>query len=104
MYKAAPHTKWYPDPSNHRAEAEESCALQPPAQTIQELQQNWAFSREEYWSGLPCPLPGDLPGPRVEPATPAFYLWGEGCQGEGSLAKLSCGSVAAQESGRFFTL
>ena len=52
MYKAAPHTKWYPDPSNHRAEAEESCALQPPffpcdrqeagsAQTIQELQQNW---------------------------------------------------------------
>ena len=24
------------------------------------------FSRQEYWSGLPCPLPGDLPDPGVE--------------------------------------
>ena len=26
------------------------------------------FSRQEYWSGLPCPLPGDLPDPGIEPA------------------------------------
>ena len=25
------------------------------------------FSRQEYWSGLPCPPPGDLPDPRTEP-------------------------------------
>ena len=25
------------------------------------------FSRQEYWSGLPCPSPRDLPGPGVEP-------------------------------------
>ena len=25
------------------------------------------FSRQEYWSGLLCPLPGDLPNPRIEP-------------------------------------
>ena len=25
------------------------------------------FSRQEYWSGLPCPSPGDLPGPGIEP-------------------------------------
>ena len=25
------------------------------------------FSRQEYWSGLPCPLPGDLPNPGIEP-------------------------------------
>ena len=25
------------------------------------------FSRQEYWSGLPCPPPGDLPGPGTEP-------------------------------------
>ena len=25
------------------------------------------FSRQEYWSGLPCPLPGDLPDPGIEP-------------------------------------
>ena len=27
------------------------------------------FSRQEYWSGLPCPLPGDLPYPGIEPAS-----------------------------------
>ena len=26
------------------------------------------FSRQEYWSGLPCPPPGDLPDPGIEPA------------------------------------
>ena len=26
-----------------------------------------AFSRQEYWSGLPCPPPGDLPQPGIEP-------------------------------------
>ena len=25
------------------------------------------FSRQEYWSGLPCLPPGDLPDPRLEP-------------------------------------
>ena len=25
------------------------------------------FSRQEYWSGLPFPTPGDLPDPGVEP-------------------------------------
>jgi len=24
------------------------------------------FSRQEYWSGLPCPPPGDLPDPGIE--------------------------------------
>ena len=27
------------------------------------------FSRQEYWGGLPCPLPGDLPDLRIEPAS-----------------------------------
>ena len=27
------------------------------------------FSREEYWSGLPCPPPGDLPDPGIKPAS-----------------------------------
>ena len=30
------------------------------------------FSRQEYWSGLPSPPPGDLPDPRTEPAFPAL--------------------------------
>ena len=28
------------------------------------------FSRQEYWSGLPCPLPGDLPNLGIEPRSP----------------------------------
>ena len=29
------------------------------------------FSSQEYWSGLPCPPPGDLPNSGIEPASPA---------------------------------
>ena len=28
------------------------------------------FSRQQYWSGLLCPPPGDLPNPGIEPASP----------------------------------
>ena len=28
------------------------------------------LSRQEYWSGLPVPSPGDLPDPGVEPGSP----------------------------------
>jgi len=30
------------------------------------------FSRQEYWSGLPFPSPGDLPNPGIEPRPPAW--------------------------------
>ena len=30
------------------------------------------FSRQEYWSGLPFPSPGDLPDPGIEPASPVL--------------------------------
>ena len=30
------------------------------------------FSRQEYWSGLPFPFPGDLPNPGIEPWSPAL--------------------------------
>ena len=32
------------------------------------------FSRQKYWSGLPCPLPGDLPNPGIEPRSPALQV------------------------------
>ena len=31
------------------------------------------FSRQEYWSGLPFPSPGDLPNPGIEPGSPTLY-------------------------------
>ena len=30
------------------------------------------FSRQEYWSGLPCPPPGDLPYPGIKSGSPAL--------------------------------
>ena len=30
------------------------------------------FSRQEFWSGLPFPFPGDLPDPGLEPGSPAL--------------------------------
>ena len=36
----------------------------PPAALFME------FSQQEYWSGLPCPPPGDLPDPGIEPEFP----------------------------------
>ena len=30
------------------------------------------FSRQEYWSGLPCPPPGDPPDPGIEPTSLIF--------------------------------
>ena len=32
------------------------------------------ISRQEYWSGLLCPPPGDLPDPGIKPATLKIYL------------------------------
>ena len=32
------------------------------------------FSRQEYWSGLPFPFPGDLPDPRIEPVSPKLQI------------------------------
>ena len=30
------------------------------------------FSRQENWSVLPCPPPGDLPNPGIKPGSPAL--------------------------------
>ena len=32
------------------------------------------FSRQEYWTGLPCPSPGDLPNLEIEPRSPTFQM------------------------------
>ena len=32
------------------------------------------FSRQEYWSGLPCPPVGDLPDPGTEPESSALQV------------------------------
>ena len=32
------------------------------------------FSRQQYWSGLPCPCPGDLPDPGIKASLQAASL------------------------------
>ena len=49
-----------------------SDSLQPYGLLLSRLFCPWRFSRQEYWSGLPCPLPGDLPNPRIEPRSPTL--------------------------------
>ena len=40
----------------------------PPGSSVQ------GFSRQEHWSGLPCPLPGGLPEPGIELASLYVFL------------------------------
>ena len=48
--------------------------LQPHGLYPTRLFYPWGFSRQEYWSGLPCPPPGDLPNPRIKPRSPALQV------------------------------
>ena len=49
------------------------------------------FSRQGYWSGLPCPPPGDLPNPGIEPGFPVFQV-------DSLLCELHQGSINPLES------
>ena len=63
------------------------------------------FSRQEYWSGLPCSPPGDLPDPGIEPAslrTPAlagrFFTTGATREAH----NLTCSFMGSAERFSFF--
>ena len=43
-----------------------------PWTVIYQAPPSMGFSRQEYWSGLPFPSPGDLPDPEFEPRFPAL--------------------------------
>ena len=46
------------------------------------------FSRQEYCSGSPCPPPGDLPDPGMEPGPPALQAGSSPSEPRGSLSLL----------------
>ena len=53
--------------------AQSSTSLQPCRLTVAcQAPLSVKFSRQEYWSGLPFPSPGDLPNPGTEPGSPAL--------------------------------
>ena len=49
-----------------------SDSLQPHGVQPTRLPCPWGFSRQEYWSRLSCPLPGDFPSSGIEPRSPAL--------------------------------
>ena len=49
-----------------------SDSLWPPWTVAHQAPQSMGFSRQEYWSGLPFPSPGDLPDPGTEPRSPTL--------------------------------
>ena len=48
------------------------------------------FSKQEYWSGLPCPSPGDLPKPGIEPRSPALQADSLPSEPSGKLKNIKC--------------
>ena len=46
-----------------------SDSLQPYGLQPARLLCPWGFSRQEYWSGLPCPPPGNLSDPGIKPTS-----------------------------------
>jgi len=48
------------------------------------------FSRQEYWSGLPFPPPGDLPDPGIEPRTPTLHADALTSEPPGKPSKRDC--------------
>ena len=64
-----------------------ACIVAQPCPTLwtvaRQVPLSLGFSRQEYWSGLPSPPPGNLPDPGIDPTSP--------------------GSPALALAGRFFT-
>ena len=46
----------------------------PQPHGLQPTRLSVGFSRQEYWSGLPFPSPGDLPDPGIKPKSPALQV------------------------------
>ena len=54
----------------------QSCpTLCPQLTAAQQASQSMGFSRQEYWSGLPFPSPGDLLDSGIKPRSPAGRLF-----------------------------
>ena len=49
------------------------------------------FSRQEYWSGLPFPSPGDIPDPGIKPVSPALQADSLPSEPPGKPMRVNCG-------------
>ena len=54
----------------------------------------WRFSRQEYWSRLPCPPPGNLPNLGIEPRSPMLQVDSLPSESQGKPNNTGMGSLA----------
>ena len=45
-----------------------------PWTVVRHAPRSMEFSRQEYWSGLSVPFPGDLPNPGIKPRSPTMQM------------------------------
>ena len=57
-------------PGNVLNHSDVSDSWQPHGLQPDRLLYPWEFLRQEYWSGLPCPSPENLPCPEIKPRSP----------------------------------
>ena len=55
-----------------KTDPEAGCVLSPVWTAARQAPLSMGFSRQEYWGGLLCPPPGDLPNSGLEPRSPAL--------------------------------
>ena len=57
-----------------KGEVAQSCLTlcDPMDSNLHQAPQSMGFSRQEYWSGLPFPSPGNLPDPGIKPRSPTL--------------------------------
>ena len=55
------------------------------------------FSRQEYWSELPCPPPGDLPDPGIEPGFPVLQADSLPSEPPGNIFHILCTTCVYME-------
>ena len=48
------------------------CLFATPWTVAHQAPLSMGFSRQEYWRGLPCPSPGNLPNPGIESGSPSL--------------------------------
>ena len=68
-----------------------------PWTVVRQAPLSMGFSRQEYCSGLPSPLPGDLPNPGIEPKSPASPALAVSCIGRQILTTAPPGNALRQE-------
>ena len=62
-----------PEPIFFNLLVAQSClALATPWAVAHQAPLSMEFSRQEYWSGVPFPSPGNLPNPGIEPRSPTL--------------------------------